>query len=118
MAFQIKDDLFDYGVDEIGKPRGIDIGEKKVTLPLIYSLNKATKQEKRRIVNLVKNHGTEPEAVSKVIAFVEAQGGLDYATQKMNEFAQKALDILDTFPESESKTALRQLILFTINRKK
>jgi octaprenyl-diphosphate synthase len=118
MAFQIKDDLFDYGVDEIGKPRGIDIGEKKVTLPLIYSLNKAEKSEKRKIVNLVKNHGTEPNAVAQVISFVERMGGLEYATVRMEEYTQKAFDILDSFPQSIERDALKHLVSYTINRKK
>lgn len=118
MAFQIKDDLFDYGTLEIGKPTGIDIREKKMTLPLIYALNKASKSEVRRIKNLVKKSESKPKAVHEVISFVKESGGIDYATSVMEQYHQKAKDILATFPPSEYKNSLEQLVQFTIERTK
>jgi octaprenyl-diphosphate synthase len=118
IAFQIKDDLFDYGSGDIGKPSGIDIKEKKMTLPLIFALNKADRSEKRRIINIIKNHNEEPEEVQKVIQFVTTSGGLEYATGKMNEYKEKALDILNEFPESPARTSLIQLVNFTVERTK
>lgn len=118
IAFQIKDDLFDYGSGDIGKPSGIDIKEKKMTLPLIFALNKADRSEKRRIINIIKNHNEEPEEVQKVIQFVTTSGGLEYATEKMNEYKNKALQILDEFPESAAKASLIQLVNFTVERTK
>ena len=85
MAFQIKDDLFDYGEDEIGKPLGIDIKEKKVTLPLIYSLNNAGSSERKRIITLVKNHNDDPEKIKQIISFVNERGGLQYAETQMKK---------------------------------
>ena len=117
MAFQIKDDLFDYGEDEIGKPLGIDIKEKKMTLPLIHALSKASWLEKRRIVGIVKNDSSKPRKVKEVIAFVKASGGIEYAQQAMNQYCEKAIAILSEFPESLYKTSLQQLVEFTINRK-
>jgi octaprenyl-diphosphate synthase len=117
MAFQIKDDLFDYGEDEIGKPVGIDIKEKKMTLPLIYALSKAEWMEKRRIIRTVKNESENPRKVKEVIAFVKKSGGIEYAQQKMNEFYNEALTLLQALPDSPYKTALRQLVQFTIERK-
>jgi octaprenyl-diphosphate synthase len=118
IAFQIKDDLFDYGSGDIGKPSGIDIKEKKMTLPLIFALNKADRSEKRQIINIIKNHNEEPEEVQKVIQFVTTSGGLEYATGKMNEYKEKALDILNEFPESPARTSLIQLVNFTVERTK
>jgi len=118
MAFQIKDDLFDYGEDEIGKPVGIDIKEKKMTLPLIYALRNADWLEKRRIISLIKNKSEDKKAVAQVIDFVKKSGGLEYAKEKMNEFYQEALDILKDFPDSEFKTSLKDLVSYTIERKK
>lgn len=117
MAFQIKDDLFDYGEDEIGKPLGIDIKEKKMTLPLIHALAKAAWLEKRRIIGIVKNEGSKPKKVKEVIAFVKAAGGIEYAQQSMNQYYTKAIAILQEFPESTYRTSLQQLVEFTINRK-
>jgi octaprenyl-diphosphate synthase len=117
MAFQIKDDLFDYGEEEIGKPVGIDIKEKKMTLPLIYSLSKASWLEKRKIIGLVKNESENPRKVKEVISFVKNSGGIDYAKQIMQHYYNKALDVLSPFPESEYKTSLKQLVQFTIERK-
>lgn len=117
MAFQIKDDLFDYGPDGvIGKPTGIDIKESKMTLPLIYSLMKADRSTKRRIVNIIKNHNTEDKKVKEVISFVKNSGGMEYATQKMQEYQARAFVVLDTFPDSVFKNSLRDLVKYTTER--
>lgn len=118
MAFQIKDDLLDFGYEDIGKPRGIDIKEKKITLPLIYSLNNSTKSIKSKIIKLVKYHNDEPEKVEEIINFVRSTGGLDYAEKKMFEFQQRAFDILDSFPNSETKKSLEDLVKYTTERRK
>lgn len=119
IAFQIKDDLFDFGTSsDIGKPTGIDIKEKKMTLPLIFALNQSSYIEKRKIINLVKNHNEDQLAVSSVIDFVIKKGGLDYAEKVMNEYKQKALQQLESFPKSESREALKCLVEYTTNRKK
>lgn len=119
IAFQIKDDLFDYGSDEnIGKPTGIDIKEKKMTLPLIYALNNASREEKRRIINIVKHHNEEPEQVAEVIAFVHKSGGIAYARERMYEYRKKALDLLAEFPESAARKSLHDLVIFTTEREK
>ncbi len=118
MAFQIKDDLFDYGNEEIGKPLGIDIKEKKMTLPLIYALNNASKGEKRRIIRIVKNESNKPKKVQEVIDFVKKSGGIEYAIGVMNEYYEKAQEILKSSPDSIFKDSLSQLIQFTIERSK
>jgi octaprenyl-diphosphate synthase len=118
IAFQIKDDLFDFGTDDVGKPLGIDIKEKKITLPLIYALNKASSSEKRRIINLVKNHNEESDKVAEVIDFVRNSGGLDYARSRMDAYQQEAFTILNELPEHESRDSLQQLVRFTTERKK
>ncbi|WP_194776535.1 polyprenyl synthetase family protein [Pararhodonellum marinum] len=118
MAFQIKDDLFDYGEDEVGKPVGIDIKEKKMTLPLIYALNQAKWLDKKRIIYLIRNKNKDKKAVSEVISFVKGSGGLDYAQSVMNQFYEEALAILAEFPESAYKSSLEALVSFTILRKK
>lgn len=118
IAFQIKDDLFDYEKNlDTGKPNGIDIKEKKMTLPLIYMLNNSTWLEKRRAMNIVKNHNNEPEKVAELIQKVNASKGIDYAVQKMKEYQSKAFDLLNTFPESPSRCSLEQLVIFTTERK-
>jgi octaprenyl-diphosphate synthase len=116
MAFQIKDDLFDYGDDEIGKPLGIDIKEKKMTLPLIYALQKASWLEKRRIINIIKNNSNDPSKVAFVINFVKESGGIEYAKAKMMAYFEEAMAILTEFPESEYRTSLSGLVKFTIDR--
>ncbi len=116
IAFQIKDDLFDYGTAEIGKPVGIDIKEKKMTLPLIYALSQASWLEKRRIIFNVKNNAGRRDRVQAVIEFVKQTGGLDYAIQAMKRYRDEALAVLSTFPESASRKALAQLIDYTIER--
>jgi octaprenyl-diphosphate synthase len=116
MAFQIKDDLFDYGEDEIGKPLGIDIKEKKLTLPLIHSLSKASWLEKRSIISIVKNDSEKPDKVKEVIAFVKSSGGIDYAKQVMDRFYNQSKETLKQFPETPFKTSLEQLVQYTIER--
>ncbi|MCL4641449.1 MULTISPECIES: polyprenyl synthetase family protein [Olivibacter] len=118
IAFQIKDDLFDFGFDDVGKPLGIDIKEKKLTLPLIYALNNTSKEKKRTIINLVKNHNEDQKKVMEVIEFVRNSGGLAYAREKMLSYQAEAFNILEAFPESEYKTGLEQLVRFTTERNK
>ena len=116
MAFQIKDDLFDYGEEDIGKPRGIDIKEKKMTLPLIYTLNKASKKEKRWIINTVKNHSEQKERVNELIELVKKSGGIEYSTLKMQAYKQKAMDILESIQDSPAKSSMIQLIDYITER--
>ncbi|MDU0371378.1 polyprenyl synthetase family protein [Hymenobacter endophyticus] len=118
MAFQIKDDLFDFGTDEIGKPVGIDIKEKKMTLPLIHALSRADWLTKRRVIFNVKNNDGRKDRVQAVIDFVKQSGGLEYAIQVMQRYRDEALEILYTFPASSSRTSLEQLINYTIEREK
>lgn len=118
IAFQIKDDLFDFGLDDVGKPVGNDIKEKKMTLPLIYALKHTSKSEKRRIINLVRNHSEDKAKVDEVIAFVRSSGGMDYATERMMQYQQEAFDILSKFPDNEYRRGLEQLVRFTTERNK
>jgi len=118
MAFQIKDDLFDYGEDEIGKPLGIDIKEKKMTLPLIYALNNASWLDKRKIIYLVRNKNEDKKSVNEVIDFVKKSGGLSYANEAMNRYFEEAMLLLTDFPDSEYKRSLEGLVRYTIERKK
>ncbi len=119
MAFQIKDDLFDFQKNnQTGKPSAIDIKEKKMTLPLIFALKKATYIEKRKIINIVKNHNTDEDKVAWLMDFVKESGGLTYAESKMNEFKKQALDLLKTFPENSARTALENLVVYSIERDK
>lgn len=120
IAFQIKDDLFDYGSDgeTIGKPTGIDIKEKKLTLPLIYALSKATFLEKKRIIFIVKHQNQNNKKVKEVIDFVINSGGLEYAQKAMLEYKHKALDILKDFNQNEANKALADLVIYTTERKK
>jgi octaprenyl-diphosphate synthase len=119
IAFQIKDDLFDFGSgDDIGKPTGIDIKEKKMTLPLIYALNKSTWLEKRKIINIIKNHNEESEQVKKVIDFVIEKGGIEYANNVMNEYKSKALEVLKKLPNNSANQSLERLLTYAIERKK
>ena len=118
MAFQIKDDLFDYGEEQIGKPTGIDIKEQKMTLPLIYALNNCSKKEKSWLINSIKNHNKDKKRVKEVITFVKQQGGLEYAVSKMKEFQNEALKLLDQYPESEFKSSLILMVNYVIERKK
>jgi len=118
IAFQIKDDLFDFGIDDVGKPVGNDIKEKKMTLPLIYALGKTTNSQKRHIINLIKNHNEDSAKVAEVIQFVRESGGMNYATEKMLHFQQEAFDILEEFPDNQYKEGLKQLVKFTTERNK
>lgn len=119
IAFQIKDDLFDYERSrETGKPNGIDIKEQKMTLPLIYMLNNVDFVEKRKAINIVKNHHNNPLKVMQLIDKVNNSGGIEYAKSKMEEYKNKALAILAELPENEAKSSMNQLVLFTISRKK
>ncbi|GAA4466162.1 polyprenyl synthetase family protein [Nemorincola caseinilytica] len=117
IAFQIKDDLFDYGQDNIGKPTGIDIKEKKMTLPLIYALQHAEKADKRRIIYTVKNNSTDRNKVNEVIEYVQRSGGIEYAHGKMLQYKQDALQLLDTFPDTPALQAMRELVDYVIDRK-
>ncbi|MCK0189494.1 polyprenyl synthetase family protein [Arenibacter sp. F20364] len=118
MAFQIKDDLFDYGEERIGKPTGIDIKEQKMTLPLIFVLNKCSKAEKKWLINSIKNHNKDKKRVKEVIAFVKDNGGLEYAVNKMLAYKEEALALLDTYPNSEYKSSLELMVNYVVDRKK
>lgn len=118
MAFQIKDDLFDYGDEQIGKPTGIDIKEQKMTLPLIYVLNQASKKDKNWLINSIKNHNKDSKRVKEVIVFVKDNGGLNYAINKMNLFQEEALKLLDLYPDSAYKKSLELMVNYVIDRKK
>lgn len=117
IAFQIKDDLFDYGTDDVGKPTGNDIKEKKLTLPLIYTLNKVPASKKRELVYLIKNENKNREKVKYIIDNVTAEGGIAYAIEKMNYYRDGALKILHSFPESDARKALEELVRYTTDRK-
>ncbi len=116
IAFQIKDDLFDYEEAEIGKPRGIDIKERKMTLPLIHTLNKVSAADKRKIIYVIKNENTNAEKVRWVIDVVRTNGGLDYARSRMTDYKVEAENILATFPDGDARRAIYDMIQFTINR--
>ncbi|MEP3207655.1 MAG: polyprenyl synthetase family protein [Maribacter sp.] len=118
MAFQIKDDLFDYGSTAIGKPTGIDIKEQKMTLPLIHVLNTCSNDEKRWLINSIKNHNKDKKRVKEVITFVKEKGGLDYAVQKMLAYKNEALDLLKAYPESDYKGSLELMVNYVVDRKK
>ncbi len=117
IAFQIKDDLFDYGSEKVGKPTGNDIKEKKLTLPLIYTLNNIDKNTRRRLIYILKNENKNPQSVKFVIDTVMANGGMEYATSKMTEYKNEALTILHSFQDSPVRKALEELVLFTTDRK-
>ncbi|TXN36935.1 polyprenyl synthetase family protein [Flagellimonas hymeniacidonis] len=118
MAFQIKDDLFDYGAEKIGKPTGIDIKEQKMTLPLIYVLNESDKEKKRWLINSIKNHNKDKKRVKEVIAYVKEKGGLEYAVTKMLAFKDEALALLENYPDSDYKSALILMVNYVVDRKK
>ena len=117
MAFQIKDDLFDYGETAIGKPTGIDIKEQKMTLPLIYTLNNVSTAEKNWLIQSVKRYNRDKKRVRQVIEKVKAAGGLTYAEKKMEEYRQKALDLLLEFPQDAYRDALELMVNYVISRK-
>jgi octaprenyl-diphosphate synthase len=119
IAFQIKDDLFDYDLhNSTGKPKGIDIKEQKMTLPLIYTLNNSSRKEKRSIINVVKNHNTDSERVGEVIEKVNQTGGIEYAKEQMIRYRDEALRILDAFPENDARDSLEKLVIYTTERNK
>jgi len=118
MAFQIKDDLFDYGSEKIGKPTGIDIKEQKMTLPLIYTLNNCSEKERSWIISSIKNHNKDKKRVNELIAFVKDNGGLEYAVVKMKEYQQKALALVQDYPSSPFKKSLEIMVNYVIDRKK
>ena len=117
MAFQIKDDLLDYfSKNIVGKPVGIDIKEQKMTLPLIYSLKTASEKDRKYYFNIIKNHNKNPKRVKELIDFVKKSGGLDYAKKIMENYQQKALDILSEFPDNEAKKSLQLMLDYVIKR--
>lgn len=118
IAFQIRDDLFDYGIKDVGKPLGIDLQEKKMTLPLIYALKQADTADHKRIMRIVRKKKKDKRDIREVNEFVEAEGGIAYARQKMDEYAEAARAILQTFSPSESRDALLELVDFTVLREK
>jgi octaprenyl-diphosphate synthase len=118
IAFQIKDDIFDYGTGDIGKPTGIDIKERKMTLPLIYALQNANAGDKRKFNNIVKNHYNNTAKVQEVVDFVIKSGGIEYTKNVMYHYRDEALKILEQFPDSDAKKSLEGLVHYTIERKK
>ncbi len=118
IAFQIKDDLFDYTEEKIGKPTGIDIKEQKMTLPLIYTLNHCSKKERRWLINSVKNHNKDKNRVKEVIEFVKQNGGIEYTISKMNEYQLSAIKMLDSYPDSSYKESLLTMVNYVIDREK
>ena len=116
IAFQIKDDLFDYGKKKIGKPRGIDIKEKKLTLPLIYTLTEVDKNKRKWLIKSIKKHNKNKSRVKEIIALVKDTGGLNYAVKKMNYYHKIALDDLKKLPENEFKESLIDMINYVIER--
>ncbi len=119
IAFQIKDDLFDYqSTTKIGKPTGIDIKEQKMTLPLIYTLQQVDSKTKKHIINIVKRHHKNPKKVQEVIDIVNQGGGIDYSRKMMNSYKQEALAILDEMPSNEARDSMRALVEYAIDRKK
>jgi len=117
MAFQIKDDLFDYGSNNVGKPTGNDIKEKKLTLPLIYTLNNCSNKQKREIIYILKNENKNKAKVQQVINWVNDSGGIEYTVSVMNQFRDEALTILFEFPQSETRDALEEMVRYTTDRK-
>ena len=118
MTFQIKDDLFDYGTTRIGKPLGIDIKEKKMTLPLLYALKKASTGEKKQIKKIIRSNNQHQRKIREVIDFVKSSGGIEYAQSVMHDYHDKAKQILAEFPDSNYRQSLAQLVRYTIERSK
>jgi octaprenyl-diphosphate synthase len=115
IAFQIKDDLLDYSLSDIGKPRGHDIEDKKITLPLIYTLNHCAPGLKRKIVRIIKR-GKDDDAIKFVVEQVVKAGGIKYAQEKMFNYRDEAIAILNAFPETDSRKALEELVRYTTDR--
>lgn len=118
IAFQIRDDLFDLGSDDVGKPRGIDIKEKKMTLPLIHALRKANRSDRRRIIRIIKHKSDQPAKVKEVIDFVNESEGIAYAKAAMYQYRKEAFEILHQFPDSEARQALEDLVVFVTDRRR
>ena len=118
MAFQIKDDLFDYQNNNVGKPVGNDLKEKKITLPLIYTLKQLDSSSRKKLLRTVRKKHNDKDEMKKIIHLVEEKGGLKYTGEQMERFTQEAMDIISIFPDSEIKTAIKKFIDFVINRKK
>lgn len=118
MAFQMRDDLFDYGVDDVGKPLGIDIQQKKMTLPLIHALEKSSFLERRKLLKIVKKDKATKADMKYLLDLVQQKGGLDYAVTKMEGYRKKAMDIIQSFPQNDSREALIDLVNFVVERKK
>jgi len=117
MAFQIKDDLFDYSEKKIGKPTGIDIKDQKMTLPLIHTLNVVSKVEKRAIINIIKNHNEDKRKIQELIVLVKEKGGFDFAISKMEAYRKEALGLLFEFPKNQYRDALELMLNYVIERK-
>ena len=117
IAFQIKDDLFDYGSEDVGKPTGNDIKEKKLTLPLIYALNNMDRSARRELIYIIKNHNKDHEKVQYVIRKVTESGGIEYTARKMNQYRDEALAILHEFPDNDVRKGLEELVRYTTDRK-
>ena len=119
IAFQIKDDIFDYGSpDKIGKPTGIDIREQKMTLPLIYAINHSSKENKKELLDIVRYKNEEDTSIKRAVQLVLQSGGIEYAHEKMMEYGKKAIELLTEIPESDAKKSLIGLVHFTMNREK
>ncbi len=119
IAFQIRDDLFDYENNTmIGKPTGNDIKEKKMTLPLIFALHNSSPAERRKILTIVRRHNKNDKKIREVIQFVKDKGGIEYTEGVMNDYGKRALDVLDKYPDNEVKESLVELVNYTVNRKK
>ena len=117
IAFQIKDDIFDYGMPgKIGKPTGIDIRERKLTLPIIYTLNNSNKEVRKELIAIIKNQNENRKSVQRAVSLVEENGGIAYSHEQMLSYARKALDIIRDFPENEAKKSLELLVDYTMNR--
>ena len=116
IAFQLKDDLFDYGEKKKGKPTGIDIREKKLTLPLIYTLNNSSKSKKRWLINCIKNHNNDKKVVKEVINYVKESGGIEYTVLKLKSFQKAAIDALNDYPDNQFKQSLIELVNYVIKR--
>lgn len=118
IAFQIRDDLFDFGDGDAGKPQGNDIQEKKMTLPLIHALNKTDKKQRDYIINIVKNENTNPLKIQEVTTFVINSPGIEYARQMMYKYRSEAFEILKTFPVSDARNSLEDLVNYVTERRK
>lgn len=118
IAFQMQDDLFDLGNDNIGKPKGIDIKEKKLTLPIIYALKNADKRKQRQIKSTIKRHHNNKQKVAEVIKFIQESGGIEYTKKIMQQYQERANEILHSFPDNEGRRGLEQLVEYTTQRKK